>query len=360
MRQLKLYLEDGKVHVLDNWKTSLKNKKAWALFISTLILSIVIYMHFDWSRSRMRVIGITEMVVLIVNLFVLFTFYKTNTFISYLYFLFIFKFVHICIVLVGNDVHNFGKVHDVKAITNSIISVISLIAVMMVVGFTFANALLLPLVFVLFIANLIEARICVKMKTKRSRVTFFVIWNLFFVIFLMFILSYIQFIEEDSLYQVFVNLLKEAGVKGTAVELFASSVYYLLSKGLFIIWFTVLLKANSIRGTDMFLRNSWSLGMASSVLFIGYQMQFFMHHSHAGDIIAIPAFVLIITSLFLIRSIYYLIRAAKWNAKKADTDEKYIPYVFSNTKKLNIVVQGYYYHKDKKQETIEMKKIGKK
>lgn len=308
----------------------------------------------------MRVIGITEMVVLIVNLFVLLTFYRTETFISYLYFVFIFKFVHIFIVLTGNDVHNFGKVHNVEAITNSIISVISLIAVMMVVGFTFANALLLPLVFVLFLANLIEARICVRLKTKKSRVSFFVIWNLFFVIFLMFILSYIQYIEEDSLYQVFVNLLKEAGVKGTAIGLFASSVYYLLSKGLFIIWFTILLKTNSLRGTDMFLRNSWALGMASSVLFIGFQMQFFMYHQHSGDIVVVPAFVLIITSLFLFRSLYYLGRAAKWNAKIADNNDKYVPYVFSNTKKLNIVVQGYYYHKDKKQQTTEMKKIGKK
>ena len=360
MKQLKLYLHDVKKNVLHNWHTAFRNSKSWILFLSSLILSIVIYLHFDWSRSRMRVIGITEMAILIVNLFVLCSFYRTNTFISYLYFLFIFKFVHICLVLVGNDIYNFGKVHHVKPITDSVISILSLVAVMMVVGFSFANGLLLPLVLVLLIANSIEARICVRMKTKKSRVTFYVLWNMFFVIFLMFILSYIQFIEEDSLYQVFLNLLIEAGVKETAIKLFASPLYYLLSKGLFIIWFTVLLKANSLRGTDMFLRNSWALGMASSILFIGYQMQFFFNHQHAGDIIAVPAFVLIVTSLFLIRSIYYFVRSAKWNAHKAGTKDKYIPYVFSNTKKLNLIVQGYYYHQDKKQQTIEMEKIGKK
>lgn len=356
MKTIKLYKTDVKGHVKDNWKTLLHNWKAWAYFLVSAGISAFIYSIYDWTDSTVRSIAITEGIAVLINLIIIGSFYKLNTFMSYLYFLFAFKFVHICVALAGYDIYKFGEVHKVEKISENIVILVSLTAIMMLVGFTFANALITPLVAILFLFNLIESRILVKLKTKKSKISFYILWTATWVFILMFILSKIQYIEEDALYNVFISMLHQAGVNSGALSIFASALYFLMSKGLFIIWFTILLKVNSYRGTDMFLRNAWSLGMASSILFIGYQIEFLDRHMESGDIIALPIFMMIVTLLFLFRSIFYFSRTVRWNWKKLNSDsDKYIPYVFDKNKKLNLIVQAYYYHQDKKSITKEIK-----
>lgn len=356
MRTIKIYYGDVKGHVKDNWRALLHSWKVWALFLSSILISCFIYTIYDWSDNIVRSIAITEGVAVILNLIIIGSFYKLNTSMSYLYFLFIFKFAHICVSIAAFDTYKFGSVHHVEKITENIVILISLTAIMMLVGFTFANALITPLVFVLFLFNFVESRILVKLKTPKAKIIFYVMWTISWIFILMFILSKIQYIEEDALYNVFIKMLEQAGINHLALSIFASALYFLMSKGLFIIWFTILLKVNSFRGTDMFLRNAWSLGMASSILFIGYQIQFLDRHMQSGDIIGLPIFMMVVTLLFLFRSLFYFSRTVKWNWKKLKNQtNKYIPYVFDKNKKLNLIVQAYYYHQDKKSVTKEIK-----
>lgn len=359
MGYLKIYRNELKLNILSNIKKSMKTPMVIVTLLAIIAVNLIIYVGmFDWSDDDLKKVGYAELGIVAFNIVVICIFFRTKTFLTYLYFIFAFKFVLMAIVAIATDTHTFGFVHKVEKITKTITYFFQVILVMMIVGFTFTNALILPIVCFLGVSNFIEAKITVRIKKPKKRIAFFIAWHLLFLAFLVISLNFIQYIEEEEIYKVFISYLEKAGLSKMAIQLIASPIYFILSKSLFIIWFTVLLKLNSYRQTDIYLRNSWMIGLASSVLFISYQLQFYNEHQFKGDIIAVPGFILMVATVFLLRSLLYFYRTVKANWKKAkNQDERYIPLVFSDVEKENLLIQAHYYHLKIKKENNEATQI---